>query len=326
MDALVTAALLGTAQVWATARLVDTTHIETGTTVDTLTVQLPAAQEKERTLLLTAGAWAIYKQAGKVAEQISTIPEPAPPETLPLCSAEAATLLAQCINGEYSEEILNEALALLRDAGKRLPPELLPNTLNRHSIETRRAVAAVIGERGRWLSQFNPEWSWVRTTTADNVLPADAETLWEEGTLVQRRELLHTLRTNDPAQARTWLTTVWKQEKAEARASLLETFEVGLSAGDEALLETALDDRSSYVRALAVSLLVRLPASALVQRMQARANAMLTYTDGKLTVKLPTEIDKAWERDGIAIKPSSGKGERAWWLTQVVSVVPPAHW
>ncbi|MEO6889838.1 MAG: DUF5691 domain-containing protein [Ktedonobacteraceae bacterium] len=319
MDAFVTAALLGTAQV-------DTTHIETGTAVDTLTAKLSEAQEKERALLLTAGVWAIYKQAGKVAEQIPTIPEPAPSETLPPCSAVAATLLARCMNGEYSEEILNEALALLRDAGKRLPPELLPDALNKHSSETRRAVAAVIGERGRWLSQFNLQWSWVRATTADNALPSDAETLWEEGTLVQRRELLHTLRAIDPTQARAWLTTVWKQEKAEARASLLETFEVGLSSEDEAFLETALDDRSSNVRAIAVALLVRLPASALVQRMQARADAMLTYTDGKLAVKLPTTLDKAWERDGIAIKPPSGKGERAWWLTQVMAVVPPAHW
>jgi Family of unknown function (DUF5691) len=330
MDALVTAALLGTAQV-------DTTHIETGTAVDTLAAQLPVAQEKERALLLTSGVWAIYKQAGRIAEQIPAIAEPATPETLPPCSTEAAALLVQCLHGEYSEKILNEALALLHDMGKRLPFALLPDALNIHSIEKRRAVAAVMGERGRWLSQFNPQWSWVRAvgapftspvapSTSPNALPADAETLWEEGTLGQRREILHTVRAIDPTQARTWLTTVWKQEKADVRASLLETFEVGLCDEDEAFLETALDDRSSNVRAIAASLLARLPTSALVQRMQARADTMLVYTNDKLTARPPTGIDKAWERDGIVSKPPSGKGERAWWLTQVVAAVPPAHW
>jgi hypothetical protein len=135
------------------------------------------------------------------------------------------------------------------------------------------------------------------------------------------------LRVTDPAKAREWLTAAWKQEKAENRAEFLATFAVGLSAEDEPLLEKALDDRAASVRAIPPGLLARIPTSAFAIRMRSRADTMLTYADGKLTVKPPTAIDKLWERDGIVAKsPSSAIGERAWWMLQVMACIPPAYW
>jgi len=69
MNAIVTAALLGTAQ---------QQNIETytGTPVDTVTEKLPPG-ETERNLLLSAGAWALYRQAGRVTDSLPQPPEPA---------------------------------------------------------------------------------------------------------------------------------------------------------------------------------------------------------------------------------------------------------
>ena len=53
----------------------------------------------------------------------------------------------------------------------------------------------------------------------------------------QRVEILRRLRKVDPAQAREWVAAVWKREKVDARVAFLETFEVGLGAEDEDLLE-----------------------------------------------------------------------------------------
>jgi len=89
-----------------------------------------------------------------------------------------------------------------------------------------------VGERGRWLSQFEKTWTWVGQFLASE--SGDAKTLWQEGTLGQRSQLLARVRSVEPAKAREWLTDVWKKEKAEARAELLSTFQTGLSTGSVA--------------------------------------------------------------------------------------------
>ena len=152
MDAIVTAALIGTAQ----QQNIET---NTGTPVDTLTEKLPSG-EIERKLLLSAGAWALYRQAGKVTDSLPQPPEPAAPETLSLCSVELAALLESMLTGEH-QELLPEALAYMRRAALRIPYELLPTALAIQGTELRSAMFHLIGERGRWLSQFNPAWSWV---------------------------------------------------------------------------------------------------------------------------------------------------------------------
>jgi hypothetical protein len=41
---------------------------------------------------------------------------------------------------------------------------------------------------------------------------------------------------------------------------------------------------------------------------------------------LPEGLDKDSIRDGIVAKPPQGLGERSWWLTQMLALVPPTHW
>src|SRR5260221_2436752 len=319
MDALVTAAFLGTARQVSSATT-------TGTPVDTLLAKHPG-NELERGLLLAAGAWAVYRQAGQEAEYLPTVRAPAAPETLRTCSPQVAKLLESMFAGEH-EELLPEALERMRQASLRLPPSLLPAALDAQSTEIRARLIAVLGERGRWLSRFNPAWSWVVDTlpAGEDTLPADAETTWQEGTTGQRCELLRRLRNINLAQAREWLAAVWKQEKADVRAELLKTFEVGLAAEDEEFLEKALDDRAASVRAVAPPLLARIPVSAFTERMRSRADAMLIPAAKKLKVTLAETLAKDWQRDGIEAKPPQGAGEQAWWMMQVLAYVHPAHW
>lgn len=320
MDEIVALALVGTAKH-------NNLDITTDTPVDALVEQLPVS-DIERKLLLSAGAWAIYRQAGQVPESIPTIPEPAPPESLAACSQEIAKLVESMLKGEH-DDLLPEALERMQRAGLRLPYELLPLAPGMQSKEIRVALFPVLGERGLWLSRFNPAWSWVAQFLPEGSLPADAETTWQEGTPGQRQAILQLLRASEPAKARDWLIAVWKQEKAESRAALLATFEVGLSADDEELLEKALDDRAAGVGSIAPTLLTRIPTSAFAARMRNRADTILSHSKKVLTVTPPADIDKdkAWQRDGIVVKsPYSGVGERAWWMTQVLSFIPPTYW
>jgi len=328
MDTLITTALVGTGQQ-------GNTELTTGTPIDALLAQT-GEDNAERRLLLAAGAWSVYRRAGQMPVRLTqedsaaqTV-QPAPPETLAACSPTIVSALEEMLLGQF-DGIVIEMATRLREAGQRLPHALLPPALylGTQKEHLRAALAPVLGERGRWLGQFKPEWAWVNEFLPgdEHTLPENAETIWQEGAPASRYALLRRLRGIDPAQARRWLADVWKQEKVDARCSLLATFEVGLSSEDEPFLEKALDDRSERVRAIAGPLLARLPESALAQRMRARAENMLDYTAGALTVRLPTEreIDQTWQRDGVA-PATAGKVALSWPLTQVLSLIPPSYW
>jgi hypothetical protein len=318
----------------------------TGTPVDDLIVRLPEG-EAERKLLLAAGAAQVYLQAGKTAQSGGALPDRAADERLPVCSRQAAQLIESLLRGQHAD-LLPEALERLAQSGRRLPPTLLPAALSVGQAEGRSAMVAVLGERGRWLSRFNPQWRWVEgalVETPDASLE-DAERLWQEGTPGQRRGALRRVRMEHPDMARAWIAAVWRQEKADFRVELLNVLEGGLSPEDEPFLEATLDDRSANVRARAAELLARLPGSSLLARMRERADILLDYSPappqrlktlmrsvfggaeqgGTLAVRPPDQLDKAAQRDGIVPKPPEGLGERAWWLTQLLAIVPPAHW
>ena len=321
MEQLVATALVGTAQR-------PNANTSTGTPLDTVTAALPA-EEIERAVLLQAGAWAVYTQAGYMAERECPAVEPAPDETLGACSQSAALLLGSLLTGTQSQ-LVPEALERLRRAGLRLPYEVLPVALAVRDEEQRAALLPVLGERGRWLARFNSAWSWVNELQqmAGGELAANAEDVWQEGTSAQRVALLQRLRASEPARGREWLDDVWKQEKADARAQLLDTFAVGLCADDEAFLGQALSDRSATVRALAARLLARIPASEFAARMRERAGSMLKQNprNQRIDAEPPETLPKDWQDDGIVAKPPSGVGERAHLLTQVLALVAPSHW
>ena len=296
-----------------------------------------AGMSPERLVLLRSGARAVYRTAGRAAESGVKPPSPAPEETLPACSAKAAEVVRQLLAGRR-DAILHEALERLRVAGLRLPHALLPEALNVERKEPRSAVLAVLGKRGRWLAGFNPAWEWANASERRGT-EEDDETAWQESTLPERLAALRRIRCRDAGRGRFLVEEVWKAEKAEARAAFVEALRDGLSLGDEAFLERALDDRSVKVRGAAAALLARLPGSAYAGRAEARADAVLDGYEppgrdllrrrraGRLAVRLPEAADEAWRRDLPGEeKPPRGVGEKAWMIYRALSVTQPGHW
>jgi hypothetical protein len=323
MDAIVTAALMGTSRQRGEAT-------ESATPVDDLLAHVEGTTP-ERRLLLLAGVFAAYRRAGQVAPTLSEVPEPALAETTSLCSPAAADLVGNLLDLQSQAgeaELLGVALARLRRAGQHLPPEMLPAFLDSARREVRPALAAVVGERGRWLAQLNPEWDWLTESSAETsgAISQEADNIWQEGATARRLWLLGLVRASDPARARDWVQAAWRQEKADFRADMVRALGENLSAEDEPLLESALDDRSEQVRGAVASLLARIPTSAFNVRMAARADTLLSSAKDKLTVTLPQTLDKTWLRDGITQKPRGAMGERSWWLVQILSYIQPAHW
>ena len=325
MDPLVAAALAGTARNNGALPLM-------GTTLDPL-IQAVGRESGERALLLAAGAAAVYRHAGTIPARREA-PEPSEPETLPVASPRAATLIASLITGSHAD-LLPEALDLLARAGRRLPPPMLPDVLYRTDEAAHAVAIPALGSRGRWLAGQNRVWGWALKQPEDAAdSQQDTEPIWQEGTPAQRLAVLHRVRNTDPAQARQWIIEAWKGEKADTRHEMLGSLDVRISLEDESLLEGALADRSEKVRDRAASLLARIPESAFAARMLNRAVSLLDYTPagflrthGTLNVVVPKTPDPAWRRDirQPAIREDAA-AYRETYIEETIALIPPAVW
>ncbi|MBQ5966040.1 DUF5691 domain-containing protein [Massilia sp. ZL223] len=264
----------------------------------------------------------------------AAIPTPAPlaaapAERLRACPPRAEALLARLLQGGQKTVLMLEWLRELTRYGGHLPARFLPNLLalaTRHT-ELRAELTQVLGERGRWLSRFDQAWGWAAPAAGHD----DLQRLWETGSLEQRLAALAQWRAEDPGAARDALMQTWASEAPDARAQLLGCLGVGLGPDDETFLETALDDRRKEVRLAAQALLVKLPGSALRQRMQARAEPLLHVKRvllgrNSIEVTLPESIDKAALRDGVGAAAHPGLGEKAGWLVDLLAATDPRIW
>ncbi|MEW1861444.1 DUF5691 domain-containing protein [Streptomyces sp. NPDC088194] len=232
-------------------------------------------------------------------------------------------------------ELLPQWLATARVRGFAAPPALLPALLDiaRARTDLRADALAFAGPRALWLAELNPEWKFALRAGGGAVGAASAagdeaarQRLWDEGLFAERVALLTRLRQTDAAGALALLVSTWRSERAEDRLMFMDALRTGLSPSDEPFLESSLADRSRNVRATAAELLSALPASALAGRMAARARSCVSLGPDGITVEAPYECDAAMERDGVAAKPPNGRGERSWWLGQLVDAAPLSTW
>ncbi|MBT2440801.1 hypothetical protein J7E93_11910, partial [Streptomyces sp. ISL-36] len=235
-------------------------------------------------------------------------------------------------------ELLPQWLAAANDHGYRAPASALPALLDaaRARTDLRPQALTLAGPRGLWLARLNPDWRFaLRGAGGSAALPdvrdGDAvRALWEEGLFAERVALLASVRAEEPAAALALLGSTWTAERAEDRLMFLDSLRAGLSGADEEFLEAALSDRSRNVRSTAAGLLSALPDSALAGRMAGRALSCVSLdrTEGGATivVEAPHECDAGMQRDGLTPTPPTGRGERSWWLGQVVESAPLSCW
>ncbi|MEV5278731.1 DUF5691 domain-containing protein [Streptomyces sp. NPDC051994] len=303
-------------------------------------------------LLDAAAAQTLRRRAGLLPAGAGVRPEAAPPDGRPALPKAARRRLALLLADRSAPahaggrrgtapdlgELLPQWLAAANERGYRAPAELLPALLDgaRARTDLRPQALAFAGPRGLWLARLNPEWRFaLRGAQGSGVLPdpgdtEDVQLLWDEGLFAERVALLGAVRRHDPGAGRALLAATWSTERAEDRLMFLDSLRGGLSDADEPFLERALSDRSRNVRATAAELLSALPGSALAARMARRAATCVsldrTGEGVSIAVEAPHECDAAMQRDGVAPKPPAGRGERSWWLGQLVESAPLDTW
>lgn len=301
------------------------------------------AEEAAESLLDAAAGGVVRRRAGVVPAVAGERPPVAPPDPRPELPQAARRRLAALLADRTADgararrgaapnlaELLPQWLAAARREGYRAPPPLLPALLDaaRARTDLRADALALAGPRALWLAGLNPDWKFALRAGGGVAVADEGEPqrLWEDGLFAERIALLTRLRLRDPAGALALLASTWRSERAEDRLMFLDALRTGLSAADEPFLEEALADRSRNVRATAAELLSALPESALAGRMAARARSCVSLGPEGINVEAPYACDPAMERDGVAAKPPNGRGERSWWLGQLVDAAPLSMW
>ncbi|HET9960123.1 MAG TPA: DUF5691 domain-containing protein [Polyangiaceae bacterium] len=298
--------------------------------IDEVLEALPGL-ERERRLLLSAAGYALLRRTARAPETQPLPTQVAADEILHPPSAKLRQLLTQLLE-DGSLELLLEAFARMRLASLRLPEELLPRALGVSHAALREALRPVLGERGHWLAMLKPEWAWARDAgTGLAFSEAELEARFLDAAGAERKALFLVARRAAPELSRAWLSTYWRQEKADQRLAWLEVLAGDVTAADEAVLSSMLNDRSAPVRMAAARLCWSIPSSELAIRLRARADALLTLAEpssgeSSLRVALPpATFDPQLEREGVVESPPQGTGRRQWWLAQILAAVPPAH-
>ena len=313
---------------------------------------IASGREAPGALLDAAAIQTVRRRAGLRPGRAAARPEPAAQDPRPALPRPAARRLAVLLadrpgtggggrRGTAPDlmELLPQWLALANERGFAAPPELLPALLDaaRGRTDLRPAALTFAGPRALWLARLNPDWRFALRATPGGgaALPGAEEPertrkLWQEGLFAERVALLAAIRAQEAAAARELLATTWATERAEDRLMFLDSLRTGLCEADEPFLEQALSDRSRNVRATAAELLSALPGSALAGRMADRAGSCVAvdHTGGEPTiaVEAPHACDAGMERDGVVAKAPTGRGERSWWLGQLVEATPLATW
>jgi hypothetical protein len=255
-----------------------------------------------------AGPAAGGVQAAEGRPAAGGVREPARAEadTAPELPPRAAGVVRRAMAADLT--ILADLLAEAGRRGYRVPAPMLPALLDLAVRDTalRAAVAGTLGQRGRWLAGYRPDWQRVAEAGVPRV--PDDPGVWETGRRDERLGYLSQLRARDPAAARDLLMAGWGRETGDDRARLLGVLAGGLAATDEAFLAAALADRKEAVRDEAARLLARLPGSAFSRRAADRAAGLLRIERHALRRRL------------VAQRPAEGK------LAAVVAAAPLELW
>lgn len=284
-------------------------------------------EDAESFLLQSAALLFSFQESGQIFPQSSVTVNAAPEEQQVYCSKPASQLLQRILQ-DKSTDLVQHWLEACRVSQLIAHPQHLPSLLNlgKNQVPLRQAIQAVMGERGKWLAQMNPEWAYVLSTD---------EKIWEEGKAEERKYLLQNLRKKDPQAALSLLQSSWKSESADLRAEFLTLLEINLRADDLPFLEEALLDKSKKVKSTALNLLLLQKDSFIVQKIFHAASAMLEVKKGKSFFGLkgpnlafvPASMDSQLAEYGVNLESlDKNFTNEEYYTYELMEVINPAFW
>lgn len=317
-DPLIATALLGTARMAVVPPPPDSSLENTWSA-------LGAQDPADAVLQALALTRALHRGGTKLQVAVGTVPA-CGSESRASFSSGAIDALMRLLKGEFSE-VLHEWMCLALASGRVLPgrvfPELLAAASKDYSL--RPIVRKLAGERGPWVARRHQKFSWL---LEDQKVVDEA---WDDGLPVERIAWLRQTRAADPSRALVAVVSHWPGEDAAMREAILRVIAENPLPSDESWLEQqALNDRRQEIRELAATTLACVPDSAFrkraLERIRSRVKLQRRLLKRSITVEPPTAFDPSWAADGLKEKPPQGTGEKAWWLRQMIALIPLDEW
>ena len=289
-----------------------------------------STDNKEDQFLQSAALLSNYRHCGMVPMRADQgLMHPAPEEEKPYANSAAHAALSDIL-GTGNNALLHFWLKHCARVQQLIRPEFLPELLSvgSNTRALRPWIGACMGERGKWLVQWNEAWQWGARVEQDEA--------WENGSLGERKAALIQMREQDPARGLSLLAETWPRENAARRAELLACLSTGAGEDDLPWLEQVLEEKSVKVREAALSILKTIPQSALVQGYWTLLKELITIEQGKGLLGFGTKYtliihplpqDTAKRIQGIdAMSGKSGMSDELYVISQCISQVPPQLW
>ena len=240
-------------------------------------VEKSPENDRETAFLRAAALTWLYEKAGQKPDH-TPLPDiaRAPDENLKIAPPQYVALLRRLLSEEKLPIHLLLGLLWGKMATKNiiLPPDLLVAVLTlaeKTDLKKKpELLQKVIGERGKWVAQFNKKWAFL-------ALKSDAD-IWENGSNDQRLAFLSELRKTNPQQAFDYVKEAWTTGSGGYRQQLLRVLNEQPRIEEQAFLEALLAEFTekianlkaanaslSNTRVEIIQILLKIPSSDIYQ-------------------------------------------------------------
>jgi hypothetical protein len=303
--------------------------------------------DQEAYFLKAAALTLPYWKAGRLPDK-TPLPDmvAAPDETLKFAPPQYINLLKQLMDlGTQKHPALYLLLfEKMKQNNLVLPHEMVCDTLNLMEAPIlknhKTLISEIVGERGRWLQQFNDKWQ-VAT-------PKNSDEIWQEGTLAERRTMLFKMRQNDPNTAFLLIKSTWDNENARERKEFLKILSHNPQPEEWIFVQTIYDELldakamtkaiNQDIKELSATFLMNNPASNLhksvVERLKNYVSTKKKFLglQSKTVLEIPIEEDNFLNKEvmktefGHLITPSTNELLTEYWFTFFIQNLHPKAW
>lgn len=201
-------------------------------------------------------------------------------------------------------------------------------------------ISKVVGERGRWLQQFNDKWQLPKET--------DFDTVWAEGSSGERRMALEDLRKKEPKKAFELIKNAWETANARERRDFLKILSDADQGEEGAFVQTVYNDLmavstltkaiNNEMKEITARILLRNPTSDLFKSVVKRLNKYVSVKKTLLGLSSKTIFDIPIEEDDFLNKevmktefahiqtPSTNEYLTEYWFGWFLQVLHPTAW
>lgn len=303
--------------------------------------------DQEAYFLKAAALTLTYWKAGRLPDK-TPLPDmvAAPDETLNFAPPQYINLLKQLF--ELGTQKHPALYLLLFEKMKQnnlvLPHEMVCDTLNlmdESNLKNHKAlISHIVGERGRWLQQFNDKWQLPKET--------DFDTVWAEGGSGERRLALADLRKKEAKRTFELIKEAWESANARERRDFLKILDDASQNDEVAFVQSVYNDLSTAatgtkaivneMKEIAARILLRNPTSDLFKSVVKRLNKYVSVKKTLLGLSSKTIFDIPIEEDDFLNKevmktefahiqtPSTNEYLTEYWFGWFLQVLHPTAW